>query len=84
MNRRWLILAVAGMLGCGTTGGRVSTGLAGVATAAVVANQFRLLGCDDGDAECRHSVRTTGFVLGGIAVGALIAAIVLEATGSNE
>src|SRR6185436_11082176 len=82
MSLRCLVLALATLLGCGTTGGRIGIGVAGVAASAVVVNQFRLIGCDDDDAECRHGVRTSGFVLAGIAVAALITTIVFEVTGS--
>ena len=83
MSLRCLVLALATLLGCGTTGGRIGIGVTGVAAGAVVVNQFRLIGCDD-DAECRHGVRTSGFVLAGIAVAALITTIVFEVTGSHK
>jgi hypothetical protein len=74
-------VALASVLGCGTTGGRVGVGVSGAAAGAVVINQFRLLGCEDGDMPCRDGVRTTGFVLAGVAAAALITAVVFEMTG---
>jgi hypothetical protein len=78
MKRVYLVITLATLLGCATTGGRVAVSVAGAAATGAVVNQFRLLGCDDDDRECRHDVRTAGFVLVGIAAAALITAIVFE------
>jgi hypothetical protein len=78
MKGACLVIALASALACATTGGRIGAGVSGVAAGAVVVNGFRLLGCDDYDAECRDGVRTAGIVLVGIAAAALITAIVFE------
>jgi hypothetical protein len=78
MKRVCAVVTLASLLGCATTAGRVGAGVSGVAAGAVVVNQFRLLGCDDSEQDCRDGVRTAGIVLAGIAVAALITAIVFE------
>ena len=78
MKRACLVIMLACLLGCRTTGGRAAAATSGVASGAVVVNQFRLLGCDDDDDECRHRVGIAGLVLVGVAAAALITAIVWE------
>lgn len=73
-----LSLLLVVLIGCATTGGRVSIGVAGAGTAGVFVNAIRGLSCDEEDTGCRDNVRTTGIVLGSIAVAGLVSAFVFE------
>jgi hypothetical protein len=75
-----LVLATS-LLGCATTGGRVSAGVAGITGTALVLNSFRVLGCEDEDKPCQDRIRNEGLVLAGVTAAAVIAAIIFEIKG---
>lgn len=77
-------VAALGLLGCATTGGRISIGVSAVTATAAVAQEFRFLGCEDDDQACRDHVRNTGLVILGISAAALITAIIFESRGPSR
>jgi hypothetical protein len=73
-----LVMALS-LLGCATTGGKVSAGVAGLAFGGAIVQEGRLLSCDeDGSSACADRVRNTGIVLLAVAAAAVIAAVVFE------